>query len=329
MSSSVLPPCAVSVVIPAYRVTDYIAEAIESVLAQTFHDFEIIVVNDGCPDTAALEQALQPYETKILYLKQEKNAGPSATRNAGIRAARGDFIAFLDADDIYEPEYLAVQLQMLRAHPTADMVYGSSLIFGDDPCVGMPIEAFRPSHGPVTTVSLLLGKVTVSLMSVVRREMLFRAGLFDETIRKCEDFDLWLRMTKLGGRIIYHSQPIAHYRVRGDSASADPIEMGQYLMMVGAKFERESDLTAEEAAALAEARLQWTAESDLERGRRSFRQGDLREAADRLRRANRYFRRRKLWAAATALTWAPGLVNVAMSCRNALFPARTVARGTR
>ncbi len=330
MSSPASPdPCEVSVVIPAYRVTAYIAEAIDSVLAQTFRDFEIIVINDLCPDTIALERVLAPYLSTITYLKHEKNAGPSAARNTGIRAARGKFVAFLDGDDVYEPEYLAVQLEFFREHLEADMVYGSSLIFGDDPCVGMPIEAFRPSDGPVTTVSLLEEKVTVFLMSVIRREILLRAGLFDEQIRKCEDFDLWLRMTKLGGRILHHSRPIARYRVRGDSASADPIEMWSYLMRVGEKFEREWPLTPEEAQALAGARLRWTAESDLERGKRSFQQGRYAEAAEQVRRANLYFQRSKLAAAWVALKWTPALVNLAVGCRNAFFSARPVARGTR
>ena len=327
MSSSVpAPACAVSVVIPAYRVTAYIAEAIDSVLAQTFRDFEIIVVNDGCPDSAALEQALQPYLDKIVYLKLAVNAGPSAARNAGIRAARGSFIAFLDGDDLYQPEYLAVQLAMFEQNPKADMIYGSALIFGDDPSVGMPIEAFCPSVGPVTTVSLLRGTVTVFLMSVIRRETLFRAGLFDEGIRKCEDFDLWMRMAKLGACILHHSQPIAQYRVRKDSASADAIEMRQYLMRVGAKFESSFELTGEEVAALADARRRWTAESDLELGRIRFRQGQYAAAAESFRNANRFFKLRKLSAATAALTWAPGLVSLAIGCRNALSGAGIPAR---
>lgn len=323
------PDCQVSVVIPAYRVTPYIAETLDSVLTQTFRGFEIIVVNDACPDTAALEQVLEPYRSKIVYLKQPVNAGPSAARNRGIHAARGEFVAFLDGDDLYEPQYLEVQLRHFREHPEADMIYGSALIFGDDPCVGMPIEAFCPSDVPISTVSLLKGEVTVFLLSVIRREMLFRAGLFDEDIRKCEDFDLWLRVTKLGGRILHHSEPIAHYRKRGDSASADATEMRQYLGRVAAKFEREFELTAEESQALVEARRKWTAEDELARGKELLGQRKFGEAAVQFRNASRYFKRKKLSAMAALLTWAPGLVQLAMWCRDLFSHARPVAQSTR
>src|SRR5262249_53899875 len=89
---------AVSVIIPAYRVTQYIVGALDSVLAQTFTDYETIVINDGCPETAALERVLEPYRDRIIYFKQE-NRGPAAARNTGIRAARAPLIALLDADD--------------------------------------------------------------------------------------------------------------------------------------------------------------------------------------------------------------------------------------
>src|ERR1044071_9453875 len=99
----------VSVIVPAYDVAEFIAEALDSVLAQTFDDYEIIVINDGSPDTKDLERALAPYLSRIVYIKQE-NRGVSAARNTGIKAARGSLIAFLDADDTWLPNYLEVQV---------------------------------------------------------------------------------------------------------------------------------------------------------------------------------------------------------------------------
>ena len=107
----------VSVIVPAYRVTAYIKEAVDSVLAQTFEDFEIIVVNDGCPDTEALERVLEPYRSRIAYLRLEQNAGMASARNAGILASKSRYIALLDADDLREPNYLEVQLRILEADP--------------------------------------------------------------------------------------------------------------------------------------------------------------------------------------------------------------------
>ena len=93
----------VSIIIPAYNVASYIGETLASVFAQTFTNYEVIVINDGSPDTEELERALEPYFNRISYLKQE-NLGAGAARNVGLRAAKGEFIAFLDADDLYHPE---------------------------------------------------------------------------------------------------------------------------------------------------------------------------------------------------------------------------------
>src|SRR4051812_21258868 len=98
---------AVSIIMPAYRAAAYIAAALDSVFAQTFKSYEVIVVNDGSPDTEELERVLEPYRDRIVYIKQE-NKGVSAARNAAIRVSRAPFIAQLDPDDLWEPEYLAV-----------------------------------------------------------------------------------------------------------------------------------------------------------------------------------------------------------------------------
>src|SRR5262245_33441277 len=92
----------VSVIIPAYNIAPFIAEALESVLAQTFTDYEIIVVNDGSPDTEELERVLAPYLSRIRYFKQE-NQGAGAARNAGLNVATGEYVAFLDGDDVWYP----------------------------------------------------------------------------------------------------------------------------------------------------------------------------------------------------------------------------------
>src|ERR1035438_221584 len=94
----------VSVIIPAYRAAASIAATLESVLAQTFRDYEIIVVNDGSPDSEAVETALEPYRARIVYLRQQ-NQGPGGARNTGILTARGKYIALLDADDVWYPEH--------------------------------------------------------------------------------------------------------------------------------------------------------------------------------------------------------------------------------
>src|SRR5690242_21639427 len=113
-SHSSEPPL-VSIIMPAYRVAAYISRALDSILAQTFTDYEIIVVNDGSPDTEELEQVLAPYGERIVYIKQA-NAGPSGARNTAIRQARGAWLAFLDADDYWEPNFLARQMAFFDQH---------------------------------------------------------------------------------------------------------------------------------------------------------------------------------------------------------------------
>src|SRR5437667_3873819 len=103
----------ISVIIPAFNSARYIPEALESVFAQGRADVEPIVINDGSPDSVELEAALTPFMSRILYLEQA-NRGVSSARNSGISAARGHYIALLDADDIWEPDYLAVQISELE-----------------------------------------------------------------------------------------------------------------------------------------------------------------------------------------------------------------------
>src|SRR6516164_2277583 len=112
---------AVSIIIPCYNVSDYIREALESVRAQTFRDFETIIVNDGCPDSTNLERILESYRSEIVYIRQE-NRGIAAARNAAIGVARAPLIALLDGDDAWDPHYLETQIELFRANPDADVV---------------------------------------------------------------------------------------------------------------------------------------------------------------------------------------------------------------
>src|SRR5689334_15389457 len=102
----------VSVIVPAYNTPPFIAETLDSVFAQSLTDSEVLVVNDGSPDTPALEQALQPYRDRIQYIVQS-NGGLSAARNTAIRASRAELIALLDSDDVWEPDYLRDQVREL------------------------------------------------------------------------------------------------------------------------------------------------------------------------------------------------------------------------
>jgi len=278
---------AVSVIIPAYRVTAYIAEAIDSVLSQTFTDYEIIVVNDGCPDTTALERELDPYLNRIVYIKKN-NGGLSSARNAGIHASNAPLIALLDGDDTWTPDYLAVQLATLHADPNADVVYPNAVFFGDCDVVGRQLMEFSPSEGPVTFESLVLRKCCVIVSVIARKETVIRVGGFNENLRLVEDFDLWLRIVKAGGKIVYHRKPVFRYRRRSESLSSNDIAMIHATMDVFDNAENTFDLTSSERTALAQARLNYRRALAYYSGRKAMRDGDASAALRHFRELLRF-----------------------------------------
>lgn len=305
----------VSVIMPAYNVARYIGDALASAFAQTFEDFEVVVVNDGSPDTDELERALAPYRGRLTYIVQE-NRGPGAARNTAIRAARGELVALLDPDDVWEPDYLAVQVAALDADPSAAMVYPDALLFGDAPEAGRRYMEWCPSEGEVTVESLLRERCNVMGTVTARREALVRAGLYDEALRP-EDFELWLRLLKSGGRIIYHRQVLVRYRRHGESHSVTSRELGDDILRVLDKAERTLDLTPAEREALEGMREGVRARVALHEGKRAFFRGDP-AAAAHLAAANRHLRSRKLGLVIFLLRLAPGWLRRAYELRDRL-----------
>jgi len=306
----------VSVVIPAYRVAQYIAAALDSVLAQTFKDYEIIVVNDGSPDTEELEKALEPYRGRMAYLRQE-NQGSSAARNTGIRAARGTYIAPLDADDIWAPEHLASQLAVLEADPSIDMVYADARIFGDVPEAGRTVMELCPSAGAVTFERLVTRECTVHLcVSVCRRETLLRAGLFDAEMQRGEDIDMWMRILRHGGRIVYQRRVLGHYRRHPGSNSADPVEAIEGFLAALAKAARDPNLTPVQRAVVDRQRLLERARVELHNGKQAFLAGDAERAVHHLTRANAQFKSLKIAAILTLLRVAPSFLRALYQWRD-------------
>ena len=213
----------VSVVIPAYNIADYIGETLDSVLAQTFQDYEIILVNDGSPDTARLESALATYLDDIIYVKQE-NAGASAARNAAIRLARGELLAFLDGDDVWLPEFLQSQITYLEKNDL-EMVYCDALIFGEQLFENQTFMQSAPSAGAVSTVSLINAECNVITSgTVLKKETLVKFGVFDVELRRAQDFELWFRLAKKGVRIGYQREVLLKYRVRPDNLSGTNVD---------------------------------------------------------------------------------------------------------
>lgn len=299
---------AVSVIIPAYQTARYIAQALDSVFGQTFRDFEIIVVNDGSPDTPELEQVLQPYMAQIVYIKQ-LNGGLAQARNTGIRNASAPLIALLDSDDYWEPDYLTSQMAMLAADSTADAVYPNAALFGDPRTEGSTYMDIFPSEGEVTFLSLVTGRCNVMGPGVIfRRAALERAGLYDPEIRHAEDFDLWLRFVKTGLRIVYHRRVLYHLRSRVGSLSRQGLLMCCSVLRTLGQSEKRFPLTAEERAAVEEARRRITAEVQLEQGKRAFADGDVAAAIRDIGAANEYKRTWKHRFVLALMKTAPGVL---------------------
>jgi glycosyltransferase involved in cell wall biosynthesis len=178
----------VSVIIPAYNIAPYIGETLDSILAQSYKNYEIILVNDGSLDTPELETALAPYFDDIIYAVQE-NSGAAQARNTAIELARGELLAFLDGDDVWLPDFLASQTHFLEANDY-EMVYCDALIFGDAPYENQTFMDGSPSNGEVTTISLLTTECNVITSgTVLKKSLLETSGLFDVELQRAQDFD--------------------------------------------------------------------------------------------------------------------------------------------
>ncbi|HMF57495.1 MAG TPA: glycosyltransferase family A protein [Pyrinomonadaceae bacterium] len=298
---------AVSVIIPAYNIAPYIGETLASVFAQSFTDYETIVVNDGSPDTLELERALEPYRERIVYLKQE-NSGPGGARNTGILEARGEYVAFLDGDDVWLPDYLSRQMSVLLGDTSLDLIYTDALLIGDSPQAGHTFMQKYPSRGAVTFESLLGWDCTVITSCVVaRKAALIDAGMFDARFYYCEDFDLWLRLAHRGGRLDYRQQVLAHHRLHAASLCANEARQLEGEIAVYEKWLNEPTLSPE-MKQLARAQMKHRrAELDMEQGKQKLLDGQYAHARESFARANDFFHRRKLSFTLVGLRIAPHL----------------------
>lgn len=180
-----------SVIIPTYNREGFVARAVESVLAQTCQDFEIIVVDDGSTD--GTEAVLRPYRDRIRYLRQS-NQGSSAARNRGIRESCGQYIAFLDSDDFWHPDKLARTEEAVEAHPDAGLFYSDFRMV--TPAGGfLRVQKCKHVVGDGYLAILLQAFILTSTV-VCRRECFDVCGLFHEPLRRVQDWDMWVRIAR-------------------------------------------------------------------------------------------------------------------------------------
>lgn len=180
----------VSVIIPTYNRGWIVKESIDSVLAQDFNDFELIVVDDGSTDNTS--EILNSYRQDINVICQG-NRGVSAARNAGIAKASGRFIAFLDSDDLWLPDKLSLQVDFFNSNPSALICQTEEIWIRNNVRINPKIKHKKPS-GMIFEPSLALCLVSPSAV-MIKRSLFEEVGLFDETLPACEDYDLWLRIS--------------------------------------------------------------------------------------------------------------------------------------
>jgi len=294
MSSTPTEGPLVSVVIPAYNVGHLIAQTLDSVFAQDYRNFEVFVVNDGSPDTPAIEAAIAPYRDRITYIAQE-NAGPSAARNAGVGRARGELIAFLDGDDIWFPNYLSDQVARARADRGMAVIHADCEVIGDPTAAGMTSRQLNRSGGEASFAAIVTERYTITTSgAVIRRDWWERAGGFDPGLRRSEDFDLWLRIAHAGGRFDGTPRVLFYYRRHDKSTSADLELMADAVLTVLDKCERTLQLDEADRAAVETARKRQLAEKRFIEGKRAFLQHDYLEARRAIQEANEVMGSRKL-----------------------------------
>lgn len=200
----------VSVVITCYKYAHFLKQALDSVLSQTHSNVEAIVINDGSPDNT--DEVMLPYagDPRVVYIKQD-NAGQAVAKNRGIQASTGDFVAFLDADDAWEPNKLELQLPLF-SQPEVGVTF-TMMDFMDEDGRRMPYtvtDLSRPRRGNVSR-ELFVDNFVPFSASMVRKECFARAGMMDTSLRMAIDWDLWLRMS-VHYSFDFVDQPLLLYR---------------------------------------------------------------------------------------------------------------------
>lgn len=230
----------VSVVIPTYNYARYVGDAIDSVLAQTVPPLEVVVIDDGSTDDTPT--VLAKYGDRIRAIRQE-NQGLSAARNAGIREARGEWVAFLDSDDAFHPRKLELQLAALAAHPELKLVATGA--FSDEPPTWADIAA-APPVVPVTAGAIAVRTLFAPSSVLAKRSCFDEVGGFDPALRSVEDREMWVRIcAKFPAAVV--AAPLTWIRQTPGSMSRHPERMEHFDRVV-----------IDRSFALPELRGQWT-----------------------------------------------------------------------
>ncbi len=266
----------ISVIIPAYNQSRYLAAAVQSVLDQTNQDFEMIIVDDGSTDQT--RQVAASFDDPRLRYIYKENAGLSAARNTGIRNSNGNYLTFLDSDDLFTLRKLELLAERLNGDPELGFVAGKAILIDQN---GNPLGKIFDQPPPDDLSDLLYWNPFHVCSVMVRREWQEIAGMFDESLRAYEDWDMWLRLARLGCRMGWVAEPISYYRFHTDQMTRDRERMTTATFAVLSKTFANSSLPPN-----------WQAKKDLayssaylRKAIQAYRAGEFPEACDALARA--------------------------------------------
>jgi len=215
----------VTVILAVYNRTNYLSEAIESVLGQTYSNIELIVVDDG--STIDLSGVLDQYKDKITLITHDNNRGLSAAINTGLRQASGEFIDILSDDDGYFPRKIERQLKIFQQSPEIDIVHTDYRQLKDGQLVGhsrkKQIDLNRKRSDNNLYYTLLRGNFIDAISPLVRKKCYDVIGGNDERLKNLEDWDMWIRMVAGGFKFYYLDEPTVYFRKHDDNKSKDPL----------------------------------------------------------------------------------------------------------
>ena len=237
----------VSVIIPAYNAIAYLPETLASVQQQSLQDFEVLVIDDGSTDGTA--DWVNSLSDRSIQLITQKNGGCASARNCGIQAAKGDYIAFLDADDIWEPSKLEKQAHILETSATVGVV--NTWISNID-SQGQPIGNLGTpdAEGRVWAQVIEENPIMCGSAPMVRRQCFDAVGLFDQSLRSAEDWDMWIRLAKKYEFAVV-KEPLVRYRIHPKSKSHNlQLHLQSRLSVIEKAF---SDSALDDASASAKA----------------------------------------------------------------------------
>jgi glycosyltransferase involved in cell wall biosynthesis len=238
----------VAVIVPAYGLAHLLAETLASIQAQHLQDWEAVVVDDGAPDDVAA--AFAPFAAdKRFRLLQTDNGGLATARNRAIAVTSAPFIALLDGDDLYSPDYLEKMLAVVQADAALGFVSCDAMMFGDRRFAGRRYSESYPMEGAVTLERVLNRDVAIFVASLIRRSAFEEVKGFDGALRSVEDLDLWIRLLAAGWRATILPKALVRYRRRPGSLSTQA--KGMHVAAVQVYRKAALALTARPEAAIA------------------------------------------------------------------------------